>query len=71
MSKLFEEARAILRLERDLTLDDYKKFIEIRRNIPESEERKFAWLGEGLHIRLSEIASKEGNYDWLEPEDED
>ena len=71
MSKLFEEARAILRLERDLTLDDYKKFIEITRNIPESEERNFAWLGEGLHIRLSEIASKEGNYDWLEPEDDD
>tara|TARA_B100001248_G_C27299056_1_gene416205 strand:+ start:697 stop:912 length:216 start_codon:yes stop_codon:yes gene_type:complete len=71
MSKLYEEASAILGLERDLTLDDYKRFTEIRRNIPDSEETRFAWLGEGLHIRLSEIASKEGNYDWLEPEDDD
>jgi hypothetical protein len=71
MSKLYEEASAILGLERDLTLDDYKRFQEIRKNISENEEKKFAWLGEGLHIRLSEIASKEGNYDWLEPEDED
>lgn len=71
MSKLYEEASAILGLSRDLTLDDYKRFQEIRKNISENEETRFAWLGEGLHIRLSEIASKEGNYDWLEPEDDD
>lgn len=70
MSKLYDEAKAILGLSRDLTLEDYKRFQEIRKNIPESEERRFAWLGEGLHLRLPEIAKIEGNYNWLEPEDD-
>ena len=71
MSKLFDEASEILGLERDLTLQDYKRFKEIEKNITENEERNFAWLLEGLSLRLPEIAQKEGNYDWLEPEDED
>jgi hypothetical protein len=68
MSKLFDEASEILGLERDLTLQDYKRFKEIEKNITENEERNFAWLLEGLSLRLPEIAQKEGNYDWVEPE---
>jgi hypothetical protein len=66
MSKLFDEASEILGLERDLTLQDYKRFKEIEKNITENEERNFAWLLEGLSLRLPEIAQKEGNYDWVE-----
>lgn len=68
MSKLFDEASEILGLERDLTLQDYKRFKEIEKNITENEERNFAWLLEGLSLRLPEIAQKEGNYDWVEPD---
>ena len=68
MSKLFNEAKDIIGLERDLNLNDYKKFIEIQKNITENEEDKFAWLSEALEIRLPEIAQKEGNYDWIEPD---
>ena len=68
MSKLFNEAKDIIGLERDLNLNDYKKFIEIQKNITENEEDKFAWLSEALEIRLPEIAQKEGNYDWVEPD---
>jgi len=68
MSKLFNEASEILGLSRDLTLQDYKRFKEIEKNITENEERNFAWLLEGLSLRLPEIAQKEGNYDWIEPD---
>ena len=68
MSKLFDEASEILGLERDLTLQDYKRFKEIEKNITENEERNFAWLLEGLSLRLPENAQKEGNYDWVEPD---
>jgi hypothetical protein len=68
MSKLFNEAKNIIGLERDLNLNDYKKFIEIEKNITEDEEDKFAWLSEALEIRLPEIAQNEGNYDWIEPD---
>ena len=51
-------------------LQDYKRFKEIQEKIPENEERNFAWYQEGLKLRLPEIAPKEGNYDWIEPEDD-
>ena len=69
MSKLFEEAEAILELERTLNADDYKRFKEIGRQIPDNEERDFAWLLEGLYLRLPEIVKKEGNDNFLEEED--
>ena len=69
MSKLFEEAEAILELERTLKVDDYKRFKEISRQISKDEERNMAWLLEGLFQRLPEIAAKEGNYNFLEEED--
>jgi hypothetical protein len=71
MSKLFNEASEILGLSRDLTLQDYKRFKEIQKNISENELDRFAWLLEGLSLRLPEIFAKEGNYDWVEPEDDD
>ena len=71
MSKLFNEASKIIGLSRDLTLQDYKRFKQIQRNISENELDKFAWLLEGLSLRLPEIAQKEGGYDWIEPEDDD
>jgi hypothetical protein len=71
MSKLFNEASEILGLSRDLTLQDYKRFKEIEKNISENELDEFAWLLEGLSLRLPEIAQKEGNYDWVEPENQD
>jgi hypothetical protein len=69
MSKLFEEAEAILELERTLKVDDYKRFKEISRQIPKDEERNMAWLLEGLFQRLPEIIEKEGNDNFLEEED--
>lgn len=69
MSKLFEEAEAIIELERNLTVDDYKRFKEISRQIPKEEDRNFAWLSEGLYQRLPEIIEKEGNDNFLEEED--
>ena len=71
MSKLFDVAKDIIGLERDLNLNDYEKFKEIEKNILENEEEKFAWLLEALEIRLPEIAQKEGGYDWIKPEDDD
>ena len=38
MSKLFDEAKDIIGLERDLNLNDYEKFKEIQKNILEEEE---------------------------------
>ncbi len=69
MGKLFEEAEAILELERTLKVDDYKRFKEISRQIPKDEERNMAWLLEGLFQRLPEIIQKEGNDNFLEEED--
>jgi|TARA_R100000030_G_C3253444_1_gene123569 hypothetical protein len=69
MSKLFEEAEAILELERTLKVDDYKRFKEISRQIPKDEERNMAWLLEGLFQRIPEIIEKEGNDNFLEEED--
>jgi hypothetical protein len=44
------------------------KLFNEAKNIIEDEEDKFAWLSEALEIRLPEIAQKEGNYDWIEPD---
>ena len=52
-------------------MSDYKRFREIGRQIGDNDTLIFASYDEGMHLRLTEIASKEGNYDWLEPEDDD
>ena len=70
MNELLAEAGDILE-KKVLNVSDYKRFREIGRQISDNDTLLFASYDEGMHIRLVEIASKEGNYDWLEPEDED
>lgn len=70
MSVLINEAGDILE-KKSLIVDDYKRFREIGRIIEGEDNLYFASYDEGMFQRLHEIASKEGNYDWLEPEDDD
>jgi len=68
MSKLFEEAELILEKE-TINVEDYKRFKEIGRKILEEEERNFAWLSEGIYLKIPQIIEKEGNDNFLEEED--
>ena len=68
MSKLFEEAELILEKE-TINVEDYKRFKEIGRKISEEEERNFAWLSEGIYLKIPQIIEKEGNDNFLEEED--
>ena len=70
MNELLAEAGDILE-KKVLNVSDYKRFREIGRQIGNDDLLIYASYDEGMHLRLTEIASKEGNYDWLEPEDED
>jgi hypothetical protein len=68
MSKLFEEAELILEKE-TINVQDYKRFKEIGRKISKEEERNFAWLSEGIYLKIPQIIEKEGNDNFLEEED--
>tara|TARA_R100000426_G_C4800608_1_gene102355 strand:+ start:670 stop:882 length:213 start_codon:yes stop_codon:yes gene_type:complete len=57
--------------KKNITLGDYRRFREIGRNLKEGDELYYASFDEMMYQRLYEIADKEGNYNWLEPEDED
>tara|TARA_R110000803_G_C11934479_1_gene315804 strand:+ start:914 stop:1126 length:213 start_codon:yes stop_codon:yes gene_type:complete len=70
MRKILQEASEILR-KNILNVGDYKKFREIGRKINLDEILYFGFYQEAMKLRLPEIAEKEGNYDWLEPEDDD
>lgn len=70
MSSLVNEAGDILE-KKIITVEDYKRFREIGRIIEDSDNLYFSSYDEGMFQRLPEIAKKEGNYDWLEPEDDD
>ena len=70
MSSLINEADDILQ-KKSITVVDYKRFREIGRIIDGEDNLYFASYDEGMFQRLHEIAKKEGNYDWLEPEDDD
>ena len=70
MRKILQEASEIVK-KNILNVEDYKKFREIGRKINPNEILYFGYYQEALKLRLPEIASKEGNYDWLEPEDDD
>ena len=70
MSSLVNEAGDILE-KKIITVEDYKRFREIGRVIEDSDNLYFSSYDEGMFQRLPEIAKKEGNYDWLEPEDDD
>lgn len=70
MRKILQQASQILK-KNILNVSDYKTFREIGRKINQDEILYFAYYQEAMKLRLPEIAEKEGNYDWLEPEDDD
>ena len=70
MRKILQEASEIVK-KNILNVEDYKKFREIGRKINPNEILYFGYYQEAMKLRLPEIAKKEGNYNWLEPEDDD
>ena len=70
MRKILQEASEIVK-KNILNVEDYKKFREIGRKINSNEILYFGYYQEALKLRLPEIFAKEGNYDWVEPEDDD
>ena len=70
MSERLGEADSILD-KKEISIKDYKRFREIGRLINNDEILYFASFDEALHLRLPEIGQKEGNWDWLEAEDEE
>ena len=70
MMKILQEASEIVK-KNILNVEDYKKFREIGRRINSNEILYFGYYQEAMKLRLPEIAKKEGNYNWLEPEDDD
>ena len=70
MRKILKEASEIVK-KNILNVQDYKKFREIGRKLNSNEILYFGYYQEAMKLRLPEIAEKEGNYNWLEPEDED
>jgi len=68
MSKLMQEAELILE-KKTINVEDYKRFKEIGRKISEEEERNFAWLSEGIYLKIPQIIEKEGNDNFLEDGD--
>jgi hypothetical protein len=70
MSERLGEAESLID-KKEISIKDYKRFREIGRLINNDEILYFASFDEALHLRLPEIAQKEGNWDWLEAEDEE
>ena len=70
MSEILSEIIDIFE-KNNLTLKDYKRFRELGRKVDGADLVEYSSINEGMKLRLPEIAEKEGNYDWLEPEDED
>tara|TARA_B100000963_G_C22336059_1_gene540803 strand:- start:272 stop:484 length:213 start_codon:yes stop_codon:yes gene_type:complete len=70
MRDIIAEAGDIVEKE-NLTLQDYQKFRKIGRELKTEDTLYFASYDEIMFQRLHEIAEKEGNYNWLEPEDEE
>lgn len=67
MIKELTEAQEILGLQRDLTVEDYKKIMSIEKLLKSNEDKEYySWIIEGLYQRLPEIAAQEGNYNFLE-----
>ena len=69
MREIIAEAEEIVEKE-NLTLKDYQRFRAITRQKKPEDTLYLANSESMLFQRLHEIAEKEGNYDWLEPEDE-
>ncbi len=70
MSAILNEAEEILD-KKTINLEDYKRFREIGRLITIEEKLYFSSFDEAFYLRLPEIAQKEGNWNWLEAEDEE
>ena len=70
MSDILNEAEEILD-KKTINLEDYKRFREIGRLITIEEKLYFSSFDEAFYLRLPEIAQKEGNWNWLEAEDEE
>ena len=70
MSEILSEIIDIFE-KNNLTLKDYKRFRELGRKVDGADLVEYSSINEGMKLRLPEIAEKEGNYNWLEPEDED
>ena len=70
MSVILNEAEEILD-KKTINLEDYKRFREIGRLITIEEKLYFSSFDEAFYLRLPEIAQKEGNWNWLEAEDEE
>tara|TARA_B100001287_G_scaffold14699_1_gene11083 strand:- start:22063 stop:22275 length:213 start_codon:yes stop_codon:yes gene_type:complete len=70
MSEILSEIIDIFE-KNNLTLKDYKRFRELGRKVDGADIVEYSSINEGMKLRLPEIAEKEGNYNWLEPEDED
>ncbi len=70
MSEILSEIINIFE-KNNLTLKDYKTFRELGRKVDGADLVEYSSINEGMKLRLPEIAEKEGNYNWLEPEDED
>ena len=70
MREIIAEAGEIVD-KKNITLKDYQRFRVITRQKKPEDTLYLASFESMLFHRLHEIAEKEGNYDWLEPEDED
>ena len=70
MSERLSEAEIILD-KKEISIKDYKRFREIGRLITIEEKLYFSSFDEAFYLRLPEIAQKEGNWNWLEAEDEE
>ena len=70
MSKILSEIIDIFE-KNNITLKDYRRFRELGRKVDGADIVEYSSINEGIKLRLPEIAEKEGNYNWLEPEDEE
>jgi hypothetical protein len=67
--KPIQEAELIIRKE-TLTLEDYNRFIDLGKLIKDEESKlEYDWLCEAIEIRLPEIATITGNYDFVKNSD--
>jgi len=66
---MIEQARKIFN-KKDLTLDDYNKFIELENKMKSNYDKfEYTWLAEGFKLRLPEIAEKVGSYSFIKNQD--
>jgi hypothetical protein len=52
---IIEKAQKIISKDK-ITLKDYQEFVALSKEVKPSEEFEFAWIAEGMELRLPEIA---------------